>query len=290
MRILNILSFCALAVLASLAYAVEGDAVDPRRATIEQKLRLAGLLLSSPKMKHALDSDNAELRAQADRARSLLDQARGALAGNDLDQASAALDHALKSVSAVSSLARNGAALDLVAHRARHAELREQVKVFRGALLETGRDATAAGIVGSAVEKIDVLSAEAESLAAENKYPEANKRLREAYLHATQILTTLRAGQRVTLTLKFDTPADEYAYEEKVNLSHVLLLDQLLADGRTSETKRHALDRALDENRMQKVQAEQEAKAGNHAGAIKTLEQSTLRLKRTLQSSGVPIF
>ena len=168
--------------------------------------------------------------------------------------------------------------------------MREQVKVFRGALLETGRDAAAAGIVGSAVEKIDVLSAEAESLAAENKYPEANKRLREAYLHATQILTTLRAGQRVTLTLKFDTPADEYAYEEKVNLSHVLLLDQLLADGRTSETKRHALDRALDENRMQKVQAEQEAKAGNHAGAIKTLEQSTLRLKRTLQSSGVPIF
>ena len=79
-------------------------------------------------------------------------------------------------------------------------------------------------------------------------------------------------------------------FEEDLNVRDRHVLDQLLADGRTSETKRHALDRALDENRMQKVQAEQEAKAGNHAGAIKTLEQSTLRLKRTLQSSGVPIF
>ncbi len=290
MRILAIPGFFAFIALSPLAYAAEAEAVDARRATIEQKLRLAGLLLASPKMKQALHSENVEVRTHADKARGLLEQAREAMVGNDLDQASAALDHALKSVSAASSLSRNSVALDLVAHRARHAELLEQVKVFRTALLETGKDAKSAELAGAAVGKIDTLSAEASGLAAENNYLEANKRLRDAYLHATQALTTLRAGERVTLTLKFESPADEYAYEEKVNLSHVLLLDMLIADGKTSEAKRHALDKALDENRVQKVEADREAKTGNHAVAIKTLEQSTLRLKRTLQSAGVPIF
>ncbi len=290
MRILTIQCFFSVGLLLPLAHATEAEKVDSRRATIDQKLRLSGSMLASPKMKQAFQSDNAELRAQAEKARSLLEQAREAMVGNNLEQASATLDQVLKSISAVSSLARSGAALDMVAYRERHHEQLEQVKLFRGALLESGKDGKSAKQVGAAVAKIDALTADANGLAAANNYPEASKRLREAYLHATQELTTLRAGERVTLALKFETPADEYAYEEKVNLSHVMLLDMLMADGKTSEARRSMVNKALDENRIQNADAEREAKGGNHAAAMKILEQSTLRLKRVLQSAGVPIF
>ena len=284
------LGLCVLMVSLAHAQAPEGDKADPRRTTIEQKLRLTGHLLTSPKMKQALASENAEARAQADKAQSLVNQAREALTGNDLDQASAALDQALKSVSAASSLAGKGAGLDLAAYRARYAELLEQVKTYRSALVETRKDGKAAEAAGNAIGKLDSLAAEAKSLAEANKYVEANKALGDAYLHAANVLTSLRAGQTVTLSLKFDTPADEYAYEEKVNLSHEMLVDMLSADGKLNPSTRPAIDKALDDNRKMKVEADKESKAGNHASAIKLLEQSTLRLKRTLQSFGVPIF
>jgi hypothetical protein len=290
MRSLALTGLFALLLGTQPAAAEDALASDSRRTTIEQKLKLVGQLLASPKMKQALASTNPEARSQAEKAQHLVGQAREALAGNDLDQASAALDHALKSVSAASSLAGKGADLDLAAHRARNAELLEQVQTYRAALVETRKDPAAAEAAGRAIARLDSLSAEARLLAERTQYTQANKLLGEAYLAAANALTSLRSGQTVTLSLKFDTPADEYAYEQKVNLSHEMLVEMLVNDGKAQGTMRGTIDQALDQNRMLKVEAEKHARAGDHGIAIKTLEQATLRLKRTLQGFGVPIF
>lgn len=290
MRVATAGALCALWIAALATPSAAADNPDPRRTTVEQKLKLVGHLLGSPKMKNALAGDNPEARAQAEKAGKLVDQAKDALAANDLDQATAALDQALKSVSAASSMSSKGIELELAGQRARYAELLEQVQTYRAALVETRKDAAAAEAAGAAILRLDTLAADAKLHSEKNKYAEANKSLGDAYLAAANALTRLRAGQTVTLSLKFDTPADEYAYEQKVNLSHEMLVEMLVNDDKARGSMRGAIDKAVDNNRIAKVEAEKQAKAGDHDAAIKTLEQATLRLKRTLQSFGVPIF
>jgi hypothetical protein len=280
-------SLVLLCLLALGISAQAAEAPDARRTSLEQKLKLVSSVLSGSKAKQAATSDNAEARTQIAKAQQLADAARESLAKGDLDQAGAALDQALKAVSAASSQSSKN--LDVAAQRARHAELNEQVQTYRASLADLRKDPKHAAGAGTALEKLDNLTTEAGKLAAANKYTEANKLLADAYLHAANSLTTLRAGQTVTLSLKFDTPADEYAYEQKVNQSHEMLVEMMMAENKTAALT-EAANRILDDNRRAKVEADKQAKAGKHPEAIRTLEGATTQLKRALQSFGMPIF
>lgn len=287
----SVLAFAlALAGTATAIGQAPAPSPEARRQGLEQKLKLVESLLNSPKIKQAAQGDNAEAKGNVEKAQQLVDAARAALKANELDQASPALDEALRSITAASRPAqRAGVSLDLSAQRTRHAELTEQLRTYR-ASLEQARQGSNGAPAGEAIEKIDRMSAQAAQLAEGGKLEEANKILGQAYMAAVTSLSNITAGQTVVLSLKFDTPADEYAYEQKRNHSHHMMIDMMVTEGRVHSQMRVLVDRFIDEDRRLRVEAEQQAKAGDFASAIKTMERATQQLVRALQTIGVPVY
>lgn len=283
-------SLVALILLVSMPCTVWSES-DQRRQGAEQKLRLVETLLNSPKTRLVQNGDNIEAKAQVAKAGQLVESARRALAASDLDRAVSDLDLSLRTLSAATSrVEKDGDNHNLSAQRARYAELLEQLRSYRGSLAEAARDARSAAGANAAIQKLDAAVAQAEKHATGGNYPNANKLLGEAYLAAVTSLSTLRSGETVLLSLKFDSAAEEYAYEEKRNQSHEMMVDMMIAEGKADGGKRASVERFLEEHRTLRVQAEKEAKAGNHASAIKTMEQATGQLIRALQFMGVPVF
>ena len=264
--------------------ALPAQASEQRLQASEQKMRLLQSILASPRVQQVDREGAPEARAQVARARQLLEAARQALAAGEAEQAASALDQALRAVSQGSGGVANASAL-----RARYTELREQVATYRASLLEARQDAKAAPVAGAALEQVDRLSAEAERQVATGKYAEANRLLGEAYNRAVSALSTLGAGKTITLALKFDTPADEYAYEQKRHQSHAMLVEMMLAEGR-AEGRRATIDAFVEAARREQVEADRVAASGQPAVAIPLLERATVHLLRALQAMGVPAF
>lgn len=264
---------------------------EQQRRLIEQKLRLVETLANSPAAKSSAYGRDAETPALVASVQQLLDKARAALAGERLDEAAAALDEALRAAAKASKRsAGEGAGLSESAQRQTVRELTEQVATYRGSLVELTRDATLAGAAHEALAKVDQASESAARAAAAGRHGDAAKLLAEAYRVAVAAVSQLRAGQTVTLALKFDTPADEYAYEIKRNHSHEILVDMMISEGRAEGQKRALVDRFVAENKRLALQAEKEARAGDYKAAITTMEQATGALVRALQSVGMPVF
>lgn len=273
-----------------LSWAIAPAPLAADRSTVEQKLKLVGGMVNSPRMLEIERGAHAEAKARVEHARRLVEQGRAALTSGDVDLAEGALDQALKAVTAASSLARSGAVPDVAAQRARHDEIREQLRGYRNVLSGMRDDPALAKRAGEAIAQMDLHLAQAKALYDGGRYAEANRVLSDGYLAVTGALRELRAGQTVVQILKLDTPADEYAYEERINQSTEALLALLVSQGRVDAGMRGMVDKALDANRVARIEAERGARAGNHGDAAKSLEAATLRLKNTMRLLGIPTF
>lgn len=112
----------------------------------------------------------------------------------------------------------------------------------------------------------------------------------DAYKIAVQELSRLRAGQEVVLSLNFETPAEEYAYEQKRFGSNQIMVDMMIGEGRAEGGKRQLVDRFVGEGRRLKLEAEGQADVGKYSEAVALMEEATKQLNRALQSMGVPVF
>lgn len=259
-----------------------------RRLVIQQKLRLLESILASPRARQAQDSGDPESKAHYAKVRRLMEGARAALASGDAEFAGQSLDEALRTVSGA-AFSKNGSSLNVSAQRTRNAELLEQIRSYRGSLADAAKENNGK-TAGDAVARLDRLVAEADKHSASGRYAEANKLLAEAYKLAVTAVTEIRAGQTVVLRLKFDTPADEFAYEQRRNRSHEMLIDMMIAEGRAEGPKRNLVERYVEESRSLRAKADGQAKAGDYASAVKTLEQATSQLVRALQVTGLAVF
>lgn len=285
-------SFGRWRVLLCLAMALAGPAGaqsdEHRQRLIEQKLKLVETLVNSPAAKNA-SGDSAGLLHQG---REALDQARRALAGGKLDDAAKLVDEALKSATAASrKLSTGGGALSDSAQRKNFQDLGEQVATYRASLVELSGDAKNGAAAKSLVARIDVMSAEARELAQGGRLGDANKKMADAYKLAVSEMSRLRAGQEVVLSLKFASPAEEYAYEQKRYGSNEIMLDMMIGEGRAEGgDKRRMIDGFVGEARKLKAQADMHAGAGKYKEAVAAMEQATAQLNRALQFMGVPVF
>lgn len=275
----------------ALAWPAFGQATgeDMKRRLVEQKIKLLETLLDSPAARNAAFGREAETTLLIEKGTRAVDTARKALAEQRLDEATTALNEGMKSVSAVTRKSQ-GASLSESAQRKTYDDQSEQVATYRAAVDDLTRDPKSADAARALLVRIDTLSAEARQLAGGGRLGEANRKLAEAYKLATEELARLRQGQEVVMSLKFDTPADEYAYEAKRYGSNEIMVDMMVNDGKADGDRRRLVDKYMDEGRRLKREAESRAGAAQHREALSAMEKANDQMKRALQVMGVPVF
>lgn len=276
-----------LALAAHSAIAQIAPDPDQQRRLAEQKLKLVEMLINSPKAKESSASSDTETVALVERGKTLLAQARDALAAQKHAEASKALDEALQSVSKANN--RNAGGLSDSVQRQRLQEMSEQVATYRTSLAALVKEKAAAS-AKQTLDRVDALTEESRKLAASGHLGEANKKMAEAYKLEVEEVSRLRAGQEVVLSLKFDTPADEYAYEQKRFQSNEILVGMMIGEGRAEGDRRRLVDGFVKEAATLKEEAVTLAGANRHKEAIAVMEKATIQLNRALQSMGLPVF
>ncbi|HLA35607.1 MAG TPA: hypothetical protein VJ001_12150 [Rhodocyclaceae bacterium] len=269
--------------------------IDQRKPLLTQKLRLVETLIGSSAAR-ALAAGNAtpngaEAVALVEKSRQALAAAKQALASNQADRAEQQLNEALKSIAAISArLNAGGGDMAESALRDSLRDLGEQVATYRASLEERLRDPSGGASAKELLARLDVLSAEAKRLETAGRLGEANKKLAEAYKLAVEGLSRLRAGQTVIMSLKFDTPADEYAYELRRFRSNEILVEMTIAERRAEGEVLRQVRESVGEGVKLKDGAATLAQSGDYAGAVTRMEKASLQLNRALQTLGVPVF
>lgn len=253
------------------------------RPLIEQKLKLLGSLLASPRIAQIEAGDNDAAKALVSEAKALLAQSRRALDAGDLTGAGTAADAAMRTAAA----ARSGGptAANPEQQHARNDELLGQVRSYR-ATIAAAWTAAAEGDAEDALVRLDRQIAEAEELSQAGRYADASRLLADAYKTAVALVSKQSAGQTVVYQLHFATPADEYAYELERHRSHEMLIDVALAERGVA---REAIAAFLAKSAEFRATAEAAARRGAYDDAIGGMESATLQLVRALQSLGVSI-
>lgn len=266
------------------------DAAEQKKRLIDQKIRLLEMLLNSPAAKNAAYGNEAETTTLVEHGRKVIGEARQQAAEARYDEASKRLDEAMKAVTKATRRQPSDSSFADSAHRQTFADQSEQIATYRKSVLELTKDPKLGDAARDLLARVDALSAEGTQLSAAGRLGEANKKLAEAYKLVTEDIARLRQGHVVVMSLKFDSPADEYAYEEKRFGSNRIMVDMLIAEGKGDGDKRAAIDRILNEASQIKREAEALAQDGRHPEAVKSMERANGQLVRALQLMGVPVF
>jgi len=261
---------------------------DQQRRLAEQKLKLVEMLVNSPAAQAAAASGDADKAALLERSRGLLKDAREALAGQRHSDAAKALDEALRNVSKANS--RNGGGLADSVQKQRLQDMGEQVATYRAALAELGKKPGVGAAAQSVLQRVDALAEEGRKLAAAGRLGDANRKMAEAYKIEVEEISRLRAGEVVTMSLKFSSPAEEYVYEQKRFQSNEILVGMMIAEGRAEGDKRRMIDGFIAEAGRLKADAISQAINNNHKEAVTSMEKAFVQLNRALQAMGVPAF
>lgn len=280
-----ILAACLLALPAAAQTAPDPD---QQRRLAEQKLKLVEMLVASPAAQAAAASGDGEKAALIERSRGLLKEAREALTAQRHADAAKALDEALRNVSRANS--RNAGGLADSVQKQRLQDMGEQVATYRASLVDLGNKPSVSAAAQLALQRVDALAEEGRKLAAAGRLGDANRKMAEAYKLEVEEISRLRAGEVVTMSLKFDSPADEYVYEQKRFQSNEILVGMMIAEGRAAGDKRRMVDDFVQEAGRLKEQAAGQARTNNHTEAVAAMEKAFVQLNRALQAMGVPAF
>jgi hypothetical protein len=270
------------------AAALAAPDAEQQRRLAEQKLKLVEMLVNSPAAQASSASKDAETAALVERSRELLKQAQVSMSAQQYPEAMQALDTALQSISKANS--RNSGGLSSSVQKQRLQEMSEQVTAYRASLVDLAKDKKLEAAAQEALKRADGLAEEGRKLAAAGHYGDANKKMAEAYKLEVEELSRLRAGQEVVMSLKFDTPADEYAYEQKRFQSNTILVNMMIDEGRAPGEQRRTVDNFLAEAGKLKADAEALAGGGSYQEAVAVMEKASTRLNRALQAMGLPVF
>lgn len=251
---------------------------------IEQKIRLVESLVKAPANQG--DGETPPLLAVW---KTFLDRIRIAMAANQFDVAATEVDEALRK--AIKASQRPAGKADPQAtetQEAGFATLTGQIATFRTALEELAKQGSTDA--RAAVARIGELQADAARAAEAGRWPDANRRLSDAYRLAIESISRLRAGQTVTLSLNFETPRVEYDYETRRFDSTSLMVNMMIDDGRAAGERRKLVDGFNREGGRLRLEAGGQAQSGDYKAAIATMENAVGQLNRALQVMGVPAF
>lgn len=283
------LAILCLALSLLLPLAVNSQAVDPNLAvTIAKKLELLQRYLGSSGAQKIAAGDNATAQELLGRANERAEQALHSYNRGDMQVADERLAEAFRAYSEALEVQR-GKRTGQAEIRQQNAALRDEIgaylQAFDEALLAKGP--AAAGLLNRG--RVDELLAQAHGLEQAGDPQAAREQLKEAYNLAITALTRVRDNETVVYNLDFRTPADEYRYEQNRNQSYAMLVEQMRQSSEYNEQALKLAERYRDEGEKLRQEAEALAASGQFEAAIKTMEEASKRLVRSLQMMGLSI-
>jgi hypothetical protein len=128
--------------------------------------------------------------------------------------------------------------------------------------------------------------AAAEQLGRDGRWDEGRVRLDRAYLTARVSIESMRRGDTLVRSLAFGSKREEFDYEIDRHDTHLMLVKVVLADRRDAAG---AMQPFVERSGELRRDAERQAQAGDHAAAVKTLEDATRELVRAIRAGGLYI-
>ncbi|MGE4088396.1 MAG: hypothetical protein AB7F93_09950 [Immundisolibacter sp.] len=283
MSVLSTWLRCGLIGLA-MGSAIAAPALDQ----VERRLQsVATLIESSSAAKQIESSGEAPARERRDNARLIHREAAAAAARGDAAGASQLLDEAAREMMAGARLAKPEQVAAEKAKRDFAARL-DSARALLAAQLRITQEKNAGREAQQATRTIEQQIGQAQQLAAQDRIDEARPLLDRAYLTARVSIETMRRGDTLVRSLHFASPREEYEYEIDRNDTHGMLIRVLLADRREAALPA-AMQGPVDQAAKLRGEAEAQAKRGDHAGAIRLLEDSTRELVRAIRAGGLYI-
>ncbi len=279
----------ALAALSAFGQPAPAPAMVLDRAQLERRLGAVEVLLHKSSAAQQVEA-SGDVRALALRgkARALYEQALRAFEAGEGAKASALLAEA----SARMFEAVRQAAPEQVSAAKQRSDFAARLESVK-ALHEAHKRIIAEkpGVPGSveASEAVAKLVRESEQLAAEGSIGSARATLDRAYLITRAAVSSMRAGDTLVRSLEFASKQEEYDYEVDRNDTHRMLIRMLVEEKPRAPAAEQALRAQLERAAELRGRAEAAAAAGDHAGAVTLLEESTRALIRAIRGAGIYI-
>jgi len=276
---------------AAMAEAPAGaDAAVSSQALLESKTRLVKLLLTqSPAMQRIPQSGNAQAGKKLAHAQALFAEAGIEAEAGRQAAAIRMLDEALREITEASRLVPDPAQL-ASQERMRYAGVSEATRTFLNLYKGvSARMAATGGAAGLDIDGVNGMVARAESLAAAGKHKEANAVLGDAYKTVVGALNRTLMAATVVYDQKFETPAEEYGYELSRNRNYEDLVPLAIAQLNPSPESVAASESHLLQGRQLRDLSQKHAASGDYQAALKTIQDATLHLQRSLRAAGVVV-
>ncbi len=260
------------------------------RAQLERRVQSIATLIESSSAARQIESSGVNAaRERRDNARLMHREAVAQLAAGDAAGAAKLLDLAAREMMNGVRLAKPEQVAGEKARRDFDARL-ESARALLSAQQRITHEKSAGREAQDATRRIETDIAEAQRLAAADRYDEARPVLDRAYLSARVSIEAMRRGDTLVRSLNFASKREEYDYEIDRNDTHRMLISVIVADRKDPSGAMPAgMQGFVDRAAVLRTQAEGLARGGDHGGAIRVLEESTLELVRAIRAGGLYI-
>ena len=278
----------ALLLLFATEICCEQNDIEARKKSVTSKINLLGRLVqNSPTASRIMKSDNEGAIDLLNEASEEWQVATQELELMNIKQAEESVKRGLILMTQASSFVADKVRI-ANAQKARYQKLQERILSFTEAFQRIALEKKQKDISWLLDnKKIDALLDQAEQLARQGSYHEANQHLSFAADSVEIALAQARHKETLLHDLTFESPAEEYEYEKQRNHSYMLLADLIKTKKKIEPNSLQHFHGILKENEILREQADELAGNGDIEAAIKMLEQGTLKLARTLRASGV---
>jgi hypothetical protein len=277
-------------IAATVIALLSGMAGAQDRATLERRVQSVGTLIESSSAARQIESSgDAAARAKRDNARLMHREADTTLRTGDLPAAIRMLDLATREMMAGVRLAKPEQVTGEKARRDFDARL-ESAQALLTAQQRIAQEKSAGREAQEVARSIEQQIAQAQRLASQERIDEARTVIDRAYLTARVSIESLRRGDTLVRSLNFASKREEYDYEIDRNDTHQMLIGMLLTERKDAAgTMPPSMQGFIDKAATLRSDAEAQAKRGEHASAIKLLEDSTRELVRAIRAGGIYI-
>ncbi len=279
----------AVAADASVPAGTEASAASSQ-VTLESKTRLVKLLLAqSPAVQRIPQSDNALAKKKLSDAHALYAKAATEAGAGHAGAAIKLLDQALLEIVSASRLVPDSTQL-ASQERARYAGLTEATRTFLALHKSVStRLSKKAEQSGGRLDlpKVNAMVEKAEGLAAGGNHQEANTLLNNAYKMVVNALSNMLMAETIVYDQKFEAPVDEFNYELARNHSYEELIPLALTQLNPPRETALLSEQYVRQSRALRETAQKQAAGGDYAAALKTIQDATSQLQRSLRVAGV---
>ena len=283
------LALAAIVLAGATSVACAAESAESLQARLDSKTRLVKLLLAqSPAVQRIPQSDNAQAKQKLADAQALYAKAVGEAQAGRLESAVKMLDQALLEIVSASRLVPDPAQL-AVLERARYQSLSETTRTFLNLHKAVAARMEKKGGTPLDMTRINGLMSKAEGLAAGGNHKDAAALLNDAYKAIVASLNHMLMAETIVYDQKFAGPSEEFQHELARNRSYEELVPLALAQLNPARETAQLAERYVQQSKELRAAAQKQAAGGDYPSALKTIQDATGHLQRSLRIAGVVV-